>query len=121
METFEQACASIAKALRISQAGGGDEDKKELVQQHLSSSRAGRWLFVVDNADDADIFFGTEQSRGMVDYLPESETGVVVYTTRTPEVAELTRGDVLELGAMDREDATAFLAKSPDKEIPSSR
>jgi hypothetical protein len=116
MESFEQACGSIAKALRISQAGGGDdEDVKELVQQYLSSSRAGRWLLVVDNADDADIFFGTEQSKGIVDYLPKSETGLVVYTMRTPEIAELTRGDVVELGAMDRDDATAFLAKSLTK------
>jgi hypothetical protein len=110
MESFKQACASVAKALRIPQAG--DEDMKEVVQQHLSSSRAGRWLLVVDNADDPDIFFGTEQSKGIINYLPESETGVVVYTTRTPEIAELTRGDVLELGSMDRQDAAAFLTKS---------
>ncbi|CAN9286263.1 unnamed protein product, partial [Alternaria alternata] len=116
MESFEQACGSIAKALRISQAGGGDdEDVKELVQQYLSSSRAGRWLLVVDNADDVDIFFGTEQLKGIADYLPESETGVVVYTTRTPEIAELARGDVLELGAMDRQDAATFLTKSLTK------
>jgi hypothetical protein len=51
---------------------------------------------VVDNADDADFFFGTGQSRGIVHYLPESETGVVVYTTRTPEIAEQTRGDVTD-------------------------
>jgi hypothetical protein len=113
MESFEQACASVAKALHISQAdSGNDEDVKELVQQYLSSSRAGRWLLVVDNADDVDIFFGTEQSKGIADYLPESETGVVVYTTRTPEIAELARGDVLELGAMDRQDAATFLTKS---------
>jgi tetratricopeptide (TPR) repeat protein len=114
MESFEQACGSIAKALRISQAGGGDDDDdvKELVQHYLSSSRAGRWLLVVDNADDVDIFFGTEQSKGIANYLPESETGVVVYTTRTPEIAELARGDVLELGAMDRQDAATFLTKS---------
>ncbi|KAH9881001.1 hypothetical protein J1614_001494 [Plenodomus biglobosus] len=112
MESFEQACASGAKALGILQAGGGDKDVKELVQQHLSSSQAGRWLLIVDNADDVDIFFGTEQSRGIVDYLPESEMGVLVYTTRTPEIAELTRGDVVELGAMDRQDAVAFLTKS---------
>ncbi|RYN56949.1 hypothetical protein AA0117_g13239 [Alternaria alternata] len=114
MESFEQACGSIAKALRISQAGGGDDDDdvKELVQHYLSSSRAGRWLLVVDNADDVDIFFGTEQSKGIANYLPESETGVVVYTTRTPEIAELARGDVIELGAMDRQDAATFLTKS---------
>jgi tetratricopeptide (TPR) repeat protein len=112
MESFEQACASVAKALHIPQVTSGEEDVKELVRQHLSSSQAGRWLLVVDNADEADIFFGTEQSKGIVEYLPESETGVVVYTTRTPEVAELTRGDVIELGAMDREDAVTFLTKS---------
>jgi tetratricopeptide (TPR) repeat protein len=112
IESFEQACAGIAITLRIPYAAGGEEDVKELVQQHLSSSRAGRWLLVVDNADDADTFFGTEQSKGIIDYLPESETGIVVYTTRTLEVAGLTRGDVIELGAMDREDAVAFLTKS---------
>jgi tetratricopeptide (TPR) repeat protein len=39
-------------------------------------------------------------------------TGVVVYTTRTPEVAKETRGDVIELRAIDRQDAVAFLTKS---------
>jgi hypothetical protein len=112
MESFEQACASIVRALRIPQAAGAEEDVKEVVQQHLSSTQAERWLLIVDNADDADIFFGTEQSKGIVHYLPESETGVIVYTTRTPEIAELTRGDVVDLGAMDCRDAVAFLTKS---------
>jgi hypothetical protein len=116
MESFEQACVSVARALCIPYAADGEEDVKELVQQHLSSSRAGRWLLIVDNADDIDIFFGTEQLRGIVDYLPESETGVVVYTTRTLEVAEQTRGDVIELGAMDRQDAVAFLTRSLTRE-----
>jgi hypothetical protein len=35
---------------------------------------------VVDNTDDPDIIFGQGQLRGIVDYLPKSETGVVVYT-----------------------------------------
>jgi hypothetical protein len=112
MESFEQACTSVAKALRLPYAADREEDVKEVLRQHLNSSRAGRWLLVVDNADDADIFFGTGQSRGIVDYLPESESGVVVYTTRTPEVAQQTRGDAIELGAMDRQDAVAFFTRS---------
>jgi hypothetical protein len=112
MESFEHAFVSVARALRIPQATGGEEDVKELVQQHLSSSLAGRWLLVVDNADDVNIFFGTEQTKGIVEYLLESETGVVVYTTRIPEVAELARGDVIELGAIDRQDAATLLTKS---------
>ncbi|KAF1936652.1 hypothetical protein EJ02DRAFT_438398 [Clathrospora elynae] len=116
MESFKRACASAARKLLILQADGGEQDVKELVQQHLSPSRAGRWLLVVDNADDADIFLGTEQSRDIVDYLPESETGVVVYTTRTPEIAALARGDFIELGAMDQHEVAAFLTRSLTRE-----
>jgi tetratricopeptide (TPR) repeat protein len=113
MESFEQACAGIARALRMPQGADREGDAKELVKQWLSSSRAGRWLLVVDNADDPDILFGIEQSKGIVDYLPESEKGVVMYTTRTLQVAvSLTRSDVLQLGAMDRQDAADFLTKS---------
>jgi tetratricopeptide (TPR) repeat protein len=113
MESFEQACMEIAQELGIAQAADKEEDAKELVKHYLSSSRAGPWLLVVDNADEPDIMFGSEQSRGIVDYLPENEQGVVVYTTRTLEVAvPLARGDVLELGPMDWQDATDFLSKS---------
>lgn len=49
--------------------------------------------------------------KSIVDYLPKSETSVIVYTTRTPEVAKLTRSDVIELGAMDYHNTTAFLTK----------
>jgi hypothetical protein len=114
MESFEQACAGIVQALHIPRRRKEEDDPKELVKQYLSSSRTRRWLLVVDNADDPNILFGgSEQSGGIVDYLPESEGGVTVYTTRTLEVAvSLTRGDVLELGAMDRGDAVDFLSES---------
>jgi tetratricopeptide (TPR) repeat protein len=113
MESFEQACVSIAKILGMPQMADDKEDAKELVKEWLSSSQAGRWLMVVDNADDHDIMFGTAESQGIVDYLPKSENGVMLYTTRTMEVAvSLTQYDVLELEAMDRRDATDFLSKS---------
>ena len=112
MESFEQACVEIVEALSIPQAASKEEDAKELVKQWLSSSRSGRWLLVVDNADDPDILFRTGRLKGIVDYLPESEEGLVVYTTRTPEVAELTHRDVIELGAMGWQDARDFLTKS---------
>ncbi|KAF2993768.1 hypothetical protein E8E13_002106 [Curvularia kusanoi] len=114
VESFEQACTEIAAALGIPLAADREEDAKELVKQWLSSGQARRWLLVVDNADDLEVFFGNGQSPGIIDYLPESEGGITVYTTRTLEVAvSLTRGDdVLELGAMDRRDATDFLTKS---------
>jgi hypothetical protein len=42
IESFEQACLGVARALRILQAAGSDKDIKEVVQQCLSSNRAGR-------------------------------------------------------------------------------
>ena len=113
MESFEQACADIARALHIPLAASEEGAAKELVKQHLSARQTGPWLLVLDNADDADILFGARQSKSIVDYLPQSEEGVIVYTRRTLEVAvSLTRRDVIELGPMNRRDAADFLDKS---------
>ncbi|KAF1967823.1 hypothetical protein BU23DRAFT_658013, partial [Bimuria novae-zelandiae CBS 107.79] len=104
MESFEQACASIVAALKIGQVGAGEDDAKELLREHLSSDHTARWLLVLDNADDPDLVFSTEQSSGILDYLPESEKGITLFTTRTQEVAvSLTRGDVLELSKVAEE------------------
>jgi hypothetical protein len=109
MESFEQACEEIAYALQIPRAPDDEDDAKELVKSWLDSGRAGRWVLVVDNADDQDVLFGTEQSNGIADYFPEGDIGVIVYTTRTPEIAELARGDVVKVGALERHDAADFL------------
>jgi tetratricopeptide (TPR) repeat protein len=112
MESFEQACAKVVRLLGISQGAGGENDAKEQFKRHLSTARAGKWLLVVDNVDDPDIVFGTERAAGIADYLPQSEEGVILFTTRTKEVAaSLTPGDVLELGPMSRQDASDFLEK----------
>ncbi|PVH98334.1 TPR-like protein [Periconia macrospinosa] len=98
-EGFEQAYAAIARELHISQK---EEDVKDVVRQRLSSARAGKWLLVLDNADDSDILFGTAGSHGIVDYLPESEEGMTVYTTRIMDVAvSLTRGDTATKELLD--------------------
>ncbi|RYN15436.1 hypothetical protein AA0115_g13092, partial [Alternaria tenuissima] len=113
MESYEQACVAVAAALHISQAETGEDNAKELVKEHLSADQAGPWLLVLDNADDHDILYGTEHAPGIIDYLPESERGMTMFTTRVQELAvSLTRGDVLELGSMSKPDATNFLEKS---------
>jgi tetratricopeptide (TPR) repeat protein len=108
MASFEQACAEIAKTLGIPQAADGDEDTKELVKKWLSEGRAGKWLLVLDNVDDLDV------AKGISRYLPKSEQGLTVYTTRTQEVAVfLTPGeDVIELEQMRQPDAEDLLKKS---------
>lgn len=113
IESFEQACVAVATALHISKTEVEGGDVKELVKEHLSADRSGPWLLVLDNVDDHDILFGTDNATGIIDYLPESEKGMTVFTTRVQELAvSLTRGDILELGSMSKPDATSFLEKS---------
>ncbi|KAK0705593.1 P-loop containing nucleoside triphosphate hydrolase protein [Lasiosphaeris hirsuta] len=111
--TFEQAYTEIAKKLAIHKSSG-DGDPKDLVRQHLSSSSAGRWLLVVDNADDGAVVFGDPgKGGGARDYLPESEDGLTLFTTRSREVAvDVAGSDVVELDEMNSEDATSLLQKS---------
>ncbi|EUC46689.1 hypothetical protein COCMIDRAFT_4233 [Bipolaris oryzae ATCC 44560] len=113
METFEQACTEVVRLLGVPNVADGEDDVKEQFKRYLGTAQAGKWLLIVDNADDADIVFGSAQSKGIVDYLPQNEEGVTLFTTRTLDVAgKLTGSDMLELGAMNRQDATAFLTKS---------
>jgi tetratricopeptide (TPR) repeat protein len=113
MESVEQACSEIAKALKIPNTTE-DEDVKELVRQHLSSDAAGKWLLIVDNADDINLLFdGVQQSQGIIDYLPQSKSGLTVFTTRYQEIATQVAGiDVIELEEMNHQEAVSFLEQS---------
>ncbi|KAK4148384.1 nucleoside phosphorylase domain-containing protein [Chaetomidium leptoderma] len=111
--TFEQAFTAMARKLPI-QSGGEDDDLKESVRRYLSSEAAGPWLLVVDNADDRDILFGSaDLPGGISQYLPESDDGLTLFTTRSREVAvSVTGRDVIELDKMDPPEAAEFLENS---------
>ncbi|KAF2787010.1 kinesin light chain [Melanomma pulvis-pyrius CBS 109.77] len=110
MEMFEQACAEIARALRIPQS---QEDIRHAVQQRLSAKTTGKWFLIVDNADDLELLCGKEQEQGLLDFLPESEHGLTLFTTRHYEAAQCVVGnDVLEVAKMERQEAINMLQKS---------
>jgi tetratricopeptide (TPR) repeat protein len=112
METMEQAYSEIARLRRIARVAG-DEGVKALVRQYLGTEIAGPWLLIVDNADDMDILFGNETTHGIADYLPNSESGLILFTTRHQKMAvSLANNDVIEIQKMDTREATSFLEKS---------
>ncbi|KAI0115314.1 hypothetical protein F4814DRAFT_460095 [Daldinia grandis] len=103
--TFEQSYAGLAKLLQIS----GGEDQKMLVKQHLSSENAGKWLLIVDNADDHEASFRSNDSTGMMGYLPRNDHGLTLFTTRSREVAvDAATNNVMDLGEMNPEEATSL-------------
>ncbi|KAJ6063491.1 uncharacterized protein N7446_007611 [Penicillium canescens] len=106
IESFEQACSQIAKELQTHQNPDG-ESAMELVHRQLSSNKAGKWLFIVDNADDVDLLFDK-----LDQYFPASDKGVTLLTTRSREVALSFAGrDIVELQNMTTEEGIAFLTK----------
>ncbi|KAI7758838.1 hypothetical protein LZL87_013821 [Fusarium oxysporum] len=111
-ETAERAYEDIAKKLGL-QKSSEDEDAKDLVCQHLSSDEAGKWLFIVDNADDQELILGSAHKPGLEEYLPQSEYGIVLLTTRSRHIAvEFAQSDVIDIEQMNQEEATALLEKS---------
>jgi hypothetical protein len=112
MESFERSCADIMDSFSIPKAASKEENLKGLIEQYLSLGRTRRWLLAMDNVDNPAIVSGNTQSQGIAEYLPESDQEIVTYPARRPEMAELTRGDVLQIEATGRQDATDFLTKS---------
>ncbi|KAI8930900.1 hypothetical protein NX059_011915 [Plenodomus lindquistii] len=112
-ESFEQAYQEIATLLHIPNPGG-KADIKELVKTRLSNERSGRWLMIVDNADDDSVLFGPLQegdgAKRLVDFLPRSSKGSIVFTTRTRAAAvKLAQSNVIALDKLNREEATDLL------------
>lgn len=92
-ETFEQACREVASVLGIHGTEDGKKDVKELIQRCLSAERAGKWMLVVDNADDMEILEGSDGNKGILDYLPKSKSGLTLFTTRDKETAHTLTGN----------------------------
>ncbi|KAK2879471.1 hypothetical protein FQN49_000855 [Arthroderma sp. PD_2] len=112
-KSFEKACREILRKFGIRQSPDA-QDAKELVQQHLSSERAGPWFLIIDGADNLDVLFGSADIPGGInDFLPRSEKGVTLFTTRSREVAvAAASSDVVELHEMDLQEADSFFRKS---------
>ncbi|EXK78276.1 hypothetical protein FOQG_17034 [Fusarium oxysporum f. sp. raphani 54005] len=120
--SFEQACVQIMDACDISTTNNNKVDAVELVRQYLSSKRAGKWLLVVDNADDVQTVMGSVGTEsGIYRSLPQSDQGQILFTTRYRKVAvSVTRRSIVEVPAMSRDEARTYLKEALIQEISSS-
>ncbi|KAF2189111.1 HET-domain-containing protein [Zopfia rhizophila CBS 207.26] len=114
-ETLLQAYSAVAEELGIPGRDEQGVDVKRLVQNYLSNESAGQWLVVFDNADDMDMWMGEpseRQSIRLLDYLPKSRQGSILFTTRDRKVAtKLASQNVVEVQEMNSEMALKLLQK----------
>ena len=117
VEGMREAYLEIGRQLGIPNAEKEKADIKKLVQHHLSHESAGKWLLVFDNADDIgmwiDIDSNAAQSWRLIDYLPKSSHGSIVFTTRSLKTAvKLAGNNVIQVEEMDESVGKLLLSKS---------
>jgi tetratricopeptide (TPR) repeat protein len=121
---FEEGFRMIIEATKMD---GWDDPKANvlrLVRGWLCNESNGRWLMVVDNADDASVFFQDMSQTGdslyqspaelLADFLPQSPNGSILITSRSRDVAYKLTGShssIVEVKPMDEDAAMALLQR----------
>ncbi|CRG89885.1 hypothetical protein PISL3812_06924 [Talaromyces islandicus] len=87
---------------------------KEQVKSYLSSKRAGKWLLVFDNADDAEMWFAASHTASpLEDFIPDCEDGCILFTTRNRKLAmKLAPFNIISIPDVDKETAVRILDKT---------
>ncbi|KAH9221738.1 hypothetical protein DL95DRAFT_421304 [Leptodontidium sp. 2 PMI_412] len=88
--SFDSAFRDIGQQLKIHGLEDDKADVKRLVKARLSQESTGKWLMIVDNADNLELFYRNDQDRGssaLSEWLPFSTLGAILFTTRDREAA----------------------------------
>ena len=111
-ESLEQAYLKAARLLGIPGREDSEDDIKALVQTHMSGPKAGRWLLLIDNADDLGMWLDKpeDDAARLIDCLPRSSLGSILFTTRDRKAAVSLAGkNVMELSEMDEAQSRILL------------
>ena len=111
-ERLRKAFDDIAKQVKIPGHQDPEADTLRLVKEWFESDASGQWLLIIDNVDDTELLYpSTAHSVRYADYLPMSETGSILLTTRNGKVGHefAAARNVLTLSGMEPEESMALL------------
>ncbi|KJZ69219.1 hypothetical protein HIM_11398 [Hirsutella minnesotensis 3608] len=94
-ERFRQSFNTIAQECRIPGHDDPKADVLPLVKRWLEKKSCGRWLMVIDNADDMELFFNPSgpttssfaSDGNLARHLPQCNHGAILVTTRNKKAA----------------------------------
>jgi len=115
--SFESGYRQIGQQLEIPGLDDDKADVKELVRARLSLESSGKWIMIVDNADDFELFYNraneSTESHALHEYLPFSPLGAILFTTRDREAATRYAGsNVIVIEEMDDVESRELLKTS---------
>lgn len=92
-----------------SEAKGPDafEARLSCIRNWLNSPDSGKWLMIIDNADDIDFFF---EGKRLCRFIPD-ERGTIIFTTRCQRLAVrlATMSGLFHIGGLDQTDAKTLI------------
>ncbi|RYP10896.1 hypothetical protein DL764_000332 [Monosporascus ibericus] len=115
---------TIADTVMLAGRNQPQADIMLLVSRWLHSERSGKWVVILDGADDADVLFAanqhaTQDTRPLASYLPQNPNGSILVTTRDRDLAFRLTGrhsSIIDVGPMAMADALALLWKKVGNE-----
>ncbi|KAK4183100.1 kinesin light chain, partial [Podospora australis] len=131
----EEGFRMIADAVKLRGRNQPKADIPQLVYSWLSNERSGRWVMILDSADDRDVFYNANSAHGptsddtfdrrpLATYLPQSRNGSIIITTRDKDLAFRLIGrrqNMIEVGPMVQTEALTLLEKKlgslPDMDV----
>ena len=112
-ERLRKAFDEIAKQVKIPGYQDPGADALRLVKEWFESDASGQWLLIVDNVDDTELLYPSKpHCIRYADYLPKSETGSILLTTRNGKVGHdfAAAHNVLTLAGMNAEESASLLS-----------
>ncbi|KAL6823409.1 P-loop containing nucleoside triphosphate hydrolase protein [Trichoderma camerunense] len=96
-ERVQEGFRLIADAVKLPERKQPQADIPLLVKNWLSIEHNGRWVIILDSADDTEVLYGADESghgkRSLAAYIPKTRNGSIVLTTRNRSLAtKLTGG-----------------------------
>ncbi|KAK6832647.1 hypothetical protein RU639_003908 [Aspergillus parasiticus] len=106
---IEQTFVNIAQTVGLYDVNPAEV--KEQIKLYLSCERAGKWLLIFDNADDSEMWLtGNGITPALEDFLPQSDQGHILFTSRNGELAvDLTGSNIISVPDVDKETASSIL------------
>ncbi|QBZ59845.1 hypothetical protein PoMZ_05060 [Pyricularia oryzae] len=128
----------IADTVKIPGRGQFDTNIPLFLEQWLRNAENGRWLLILDNANNGDVFFNADHAsknatnataaannkkKSLSFYLPQYSHGSILIISRKKEIAETLTGNhksIIEVNPINEEHAIKLLRKKtghqPDME-----
>ncbi|OPB40964.1 kinesin light chain [Trichoderma guizhouense] len=108
----------IADAVKLPERKQAKADVSLLVKNWLSIEHNGRWVIILDSADDSEVLYSTNENgydkRSLAAYIPKSRNGSILLTTRNRGLAsKLTGGykHIIDIDTMSEMDALILLER----------